>query len=597
MTRPLGLLLLACFVLLHVQSAGKFKFGDPVKVLVSSVHPYYNPGEKYSYDNLPWPCHPDKVKKETAELGSRFVGERSRVSMYDIEFRRPVENKKLCAPAVLTNKDIQQFQKAIGRHFEYEMFVDDLPVYYQVGYYRKPHAGDPNPKYYLFTHRDFHVLFNGDRIISVNITRNVGIPVNLREDMKTPVTFTYSVKWSKTDIKFKDRNKFKARPTKHQLEAHWLWVLNSSLLVILLTGLLSMILLRTLKNDIARYLQVDEIDQLEAAAARGDGTYDEIDDSGWKRIRFDVFRAPEYPMLFAAIIGVGAQILMVASFLLLLSVVGYFYPGNHGRLYVAALVLYALTSYVSGYVSSKKFKEFGGEDWMVCCLTTACMYAVPFLLIFSLVNTIAISYGSSAALPFATILAVVLLWAFITLPLTLYGAYKGSYEDKPEYPCHTKYLKRPLPEDLPWYYNPFVQIIVSGFLPFIAIYVEVHTLFMSVWGHQVYTLFGILLLTFIILLIVTSFVVILLCYFQLTAEDYRWWWASMLRGGACGFFLYAYAIFYWVYNSEMSGALQASMYFGYTFMITYGFSLMLAAVGHWSSYWFVNRIYREIKSD
>ena len=68
-------------------------------------------------------------------------------------------------------------------------------------------------------------------------------------------------------------------------------------------------------------------------------------------------------------------------------------------------------------------------------------------------------------------------------------------------------------------HNPFVQIVVSGFLPFIAIYVEVHTLFMSVWGHQVYTLFGILLLTFVILLIVTSFVVILLSYFQLTSEE------------------------------------------------------------------------------
>jgi len=586
-------------LLVFVNTAGKFKFGDNVKVLVSSVHPYYNPGEKYTYDYLPWPCHPDKIKKENAELGSRLVGERSRVSIYKLEFRRPVENKKLCPPAVLTNSDINKFQKAIQRHFEYEMFIDDLPVYYQVGYYRKPHAGDPHPKFYLFTHRDFHVLYNGDRIISVNITRNVGIPVNLREDMKSPVTFTYSVKWSRTDVPFAKRSNYHlhAQPTKHQMEAHWLWVLNSSLLVILLTGLLSMILLRTLKNDIARYLQVDEIDQIEAAAARGDGTYGEIDDSGWKRIRFDVFRAPTHPMLFSAIVGVGAQILMIATFLLLLSVVGYFYPGNHGRLYVAAIISYALTSYVSGYVASKKYKEFGGEDWMICCLVTGSLYFAPFLVVFAVINSIAISYGSSAALPFSTILAMCLLWAFITFPLTLYGSYKGMFSVKVDYPCRIKYIPRPLPQDLPWYYNPFVQIVVSGFLPFIAIYVEVHTLFMSVWGHQVYTLFGILLLTFLILLIVTAFVVILLCYFQLTAEDYRWWWNSLLRGGACGVFLYAYAIFYWVYNSEMSGSLQASMYFGYTFMLTYGFSLMLAAVGHWASYWFVNKIYAEIKAD
>ncbi len=54
-----------------------------------------------------------------------------------------------------------------------------------------------------------------------------------------------------------------ANPTRYQVEAHWLWVLNSSLLVVLLTGLFSVILLRTLKNDVARYLQVDQIDQEE----------------------------------------------------------------------------------------------------------------------------------------------------------------------------------------------------------------------------------------------------------------------------------------------------------------------------------------------
>ncbi len=63
-----------------------------------------------------------------------------------------------------------------------------------------------------------------------------------------------------------------SNPTRYRVEAHWLWVLNSSLLVVLLTGLLSMILLRTLKNDVARYLQVDQIDQEEMAQSRQTGT-------------------------------------------------------------------------------------------------------------------------------------------------------------------------------------------------------------------------------------------------------------------------------------------------------------------------------------
>ena len=46
------------------------------------------------------------------------------------------------------------------------------------------------------------------------------------------------------------------------------WLLNSPPLSIGLTGLLSLILLRTMKNDIARYLQVDDMDQAEVALSR-----------------------------------------------------------------------------------------------------------------------------------------------------------------------------------------------------------------------------------------------------------------------------------------------------------------------------------------
>merc|ERR1719173_218096 len=147
-----------------------------------------------------------------------------------------------------------------------------------------------------------------------------------------------------------------------------------------------MILLRTLKNDVARYLQLDQIDQEEAVEARLAGTYDEIDDSGWKRIRFDVFRAPKRTMLFSSVIGVGAQILLIVTFLMFLAVVGYFYPGNHGRLVFASVILYAFTSYVAGYVAASKYKDFGESDWMFSCILTSMLYAVPFICVFALVN-------------------------------------------------------------------------------------------------------------------------------------------------------------------------------------------------------------------
>ena len=57
---------------------------------------------------------------------------------------------------------------------------------------------------------------------------------------------------------------------------------------------------------------------------------------------------------------------------------------------------------------------------------------------------------------------------------------------------------------------------------------------MAIFGHQVYTLFGILSLAFIMLLIVTCAVTIGLTYFQLQSEDWRWWWTSLFTAGSTG---------------------------------------------------------------
>jgi len=584
--------------------SGHYKFNDPIPVRVSNVAPFHNPTEKYPYDLLPWPCKPKDIHSDNPNLGAIINGERNRDSLYQIHFQRSTNKQTVCGEKELQGRDVNAFIDAINDEYQYEMWVDDLPVFGRVGF-AQPNEMMGGKLYFLITHRHFHIRYNKDQVITVNISTRLqpGHYVEIKKD--TPleqVHFTYSVAWSPTEIQYSERweEQMQSNPTRYQVEAHWLWVLNSSLLVVLLTGLLSMILLRTLKNDVARYLQVDQIDQEEMAQSRQSGIVTDVDDSGWKRIRSDVFRAPSLPYLFSSIVGIGAQILMIAFFLLTLAVIGYFYPGNHGRIYVAAIFLYSFTAYIAGYISSSKLKELVGadnHDWMVSCGITSSLFAGPYLIIFSIVNSIAAYHKSSIALPFATIVAIILLWAFVTFPLTAFGAYRGGKCLIDPYPCHVKKIRRPLPDSLPWYHNNILLALTAGFLPFMAIYVEVHTIFMSVWGHQPYTLFGILLLTFVILLIVTSFVVILMCYFQLTAEDYRWWWSSLIRGSACGIFMYAYAVYYWFYTAQMSGSLQFTMYFGYTFMVSYACCLMLAAVGHWSSRWFVIRIYNAIKSD
>jgi hypothetical protein len=51
-------------------------------------------------------------------------------------------------------------------------------------------------------------------------------------------------------------------------------------------------------------------------------------------------------------------------------------------------------------------------------------------------------------------------------------------------PTRTKKLARQVPE-APWFNSSLFQFCLSGFLPFSAIYIELHYVFASVWGHKV----------------------------------------------------------------------------------------------------------------
>ena len=80
----------------------------------------------------------------------------------------------------------------------------------------------------------------------------------------------------------------------------WFSILNSLVIVLFLSGMVAMILLRTLHKDIARYNQIDS----------GEDAQEEF---GWKLVHGDVFRPPRKGMLLAVLLGSGTQILCMAG--------------------------------------------------------------------------------------------------------------------------------------------------------------------------------------------------------------------------------------------------------------------------------------------
>ena len=77
------------------------------------------------------------------------------------------------------------------------------------------------------------------------------------------MSFSYSVEWvSHPHTKYDDRmlRYHDSRFLPGTFEIHWLSIINSFVLVLLLTAFLTIILMRVLKNDFTRYMDVEEDD-------------------------------------------------------------------------------------------------------------------------------------------------------------------------------------------------------------------------------------------------------------------------------------------------------------------------------------------------
>lgn len=579
----------ACALAVFAGPNHIFKDGEKIPTFVNKVGPYFNKHETYHYYSLPV-CHPSKIVHRSLTLGEVLDGDRMAESLYEINFRVDVPERSLCTMK-LTAADIRRFRDIIEDLYYFEIVIDDLPARGFFGQLEErvlPHEHTV----YLWTHLHFHLEYHDHNVVAVNVTENMKeliLAEPADENTEISVPFTYSVSWSSNNIiPFKSRASFGRTFFPKTLEIHWLSIINSVVLVVLLLGFVAIIVTRTLNKDFARYSQEEDDLELEA---------DSQEDHGWKIIHADVFRFPPFKSLFCSIIGNGVQVLSTVTLIIVMAVVGLFNVHRHGAMNAAGFFVYALTCCIAGFVSTRLYRQMEGQTWAWNIVATSCVFTAPFFIIWSTVNSFAWFHGSTQALPATTIVLLILIWMLIGFPLTVLGGIIGkNTAGNFDAPCRTKNIAREIPA-VPLMKSAPMYLIAGGFLPFSAISVELYYVFATVWGREHYALYGILLLVFIILIAVTACISVALTYFQLSSEDYRWWWRSVFSSGFTGVFVFFYAIFYFFMRSNMSGPLQTVQFFGYTILACYVFFLMLGAVGFYSSLVFVRYIYKHLKLD
>lgn len=617
-----------CFYLPGVAPRD-FNDGDELQVKVNKLTSTRTQ-LPYEYYSLGY-CKPPKVENSAENLGEVLRGDRIENSPYVFHMR----DDKLCLLACKIDKldasTVKNMREKIDEDYRVNMILDNLPVvmstmgpdgtitkFYEHGFpvgSKGAVVEGGEPKYVIYNHLAFTVLYHKDgenrvsRVVGFEVT-----PYSVKHDYEEPlnvdkpdfltcnantkhlvdgsqspqevkengeIIFTYDVKFQSSPIKWASRWDTYLLMSDDQI--HWFSIINSLMIVLFLSGMVAMIMMRTLYQDIARYNQLETQEEAQ-------------EETGWKLVHADVFRPPSNAGLLCVYVGSGVQFLGMTVVTVVFAALGFLSPANRGGLMTAMLFVWVLMGILAGYSSSRLFKMFKGTEWKKNTIRTAFLFPGVVFCMFFFLNCLIWGEKSSGAVPFGTMFALIFLWFGISVPLVFVGSYFGFKKPPLEDPVRTNKIPRQIPEQA-WYMHPIVTVLIGGILPFGAVFIELFFILTSIWLQQFYYIFGFLFIVFLILAITCAEITIVLCYFQLCSEDYRWWWRSYFTSGSSAFYLFLYAAFYFFTKLEITKVVSGMLYFGYMIIISYAFFVLTGTIGFYACFWFVRTIYASVKFD
>merc|ERR1719253_2541860 len=252
------------------------------------------------------------------------------------------------------------------------------------------------------------------------------------------------------------------------------------MMVLFLSGLVSLIFLRTLKKDYARYSSssAERMEGGEEGEKDHPAVHAGAEDSGWKQGHGDVFRAPMNLPLFAALLGAGCQLIAICLSVILFALAGPLHGdayAERGEILQASMVAYALSSILAGYASGSFFQKYSrstvkktkspSQAWQAVMVLTVLLLPTLVTIILFLLNSLSLYYQTLYCIPFLTICKLFFIWIFTSVPLCVVGTLLGRHAFRTDFPCRVNSIPRPISDETAWYGQPKYLIPLSGILP------------------------------------------------------------------------------------------------------------------------------------
>jgi transmembrane 9 superfamily protein 2/4 len=580
----------------------------------------------FAYYDLPFTCPPTPQKRPLhLSLNEVIRGDRIWESDYKLTFREDAACHRLC-DRLTKPEGLRRADQLIRDGYVVEWLLDDLPgattfisatdkkKYYAAGF---PLGFVKDGRTYLHNHVmmviRYHTEKNGKQSIvgfevyprsvsdfhcpgAAKNFDNFEIDVDAKETILIP--FTYAVYWREDkDISWSDRWNLFFKSEVDSKEIHWLSLINSLVLVAFLSAVVAAVLLRTLNRDIQTYNNLD-VATKDIAVETDKNDFS----SGWKLISDDVFREPSRPLLLSLVLSSGVQVFFTIIGVLFISTTGLMGPNVRNSILSTALGLFILGGCGAGYSGIRFYKNFTQQLHVKPYLSLSVLFGggLPFIVLVSvlILNCIVWAKDSSTALPFGTVVLLIVFFLVFEVPLSIIGGCIGNTSAPATTNANLTKQVKTIPRQ-PKFTSLLYAIPVFGLIPFGTIYVELLFVFRSVWLEKTsfYYMYGFLLFTICLLSVVVVESVVVAVYLSLSYGDWKWQWRSFWIGSSVAWYIEVYSIYYFFTYLRVTDFSSIVLYLSYTVILSVLVGLAFGALGLYGASIFIYKIYGAIKSD
>lgn len=634
-------------------SPSYYRHGEQVDLIVNKVESD-NTQLPYSYRDLPFVCPPDE--QVDLSLGEILRGDRLWKSKYDLKFGVDMHCLRLC-DLITKETGMQKADTLIKNGYVVHWLVDGLPgattfvsgnrnnKYYAAGF---PLGFTKDKVSYIYNHVMIVIRYHREpsnpmlnSIVGFEVypksVSNEECPgssknydnyaITLEKDakgnllpQKTIIPYTYSVYWREDNtIDYNSRwDLYYENETSSNHQIHWFSIVNSLVLLFLVSLIVAVVLLRVLKSDIQSN-----------SPSLPTNEYDNAMNSSWKNLSNEITKRPKLALPLSVLVASGIQLIIAAIGVIVIFFINSkfsigsssssntFFNNHQGAFFSISLTFFVISGIIPsfcGIILHKIFNndhlnsEYNKSKTFLSSILFSGFLPSMILSIVLFLNFFVWAKHASTALPFGTIIVLLLVFFIVQLPLGIIGGYYGniykfdnksfllSKGDKVE--GEFKSLKAKKKNS--WLLSPIFSVMIFGLIPFGIVYVELLFIFNSVWLEKTtfYYMYGFLLMTTVILIVIIAESTIIATYISLAVyNNPNWQWLSFHAGSSIGWYIFGYSVYYFVYYLRLNDFVSALLYFSYMALSSCLIGIACGSVGVLTALLFIKKIYSSIKVD